>query len=667
MSVATTARPPRGLRARAGGMSRTEWVLMAILVLVPVVLTWRFAHGSFFFGDDLFNLYQAHHARVGLEYAFGEAIGHLAPGYRLAYTASDRLFPFDFGIALGFLIACQVASAVLMQRIFTLVFGRAWWTYALALAWAISIVYLPAFDYFAAGILSITSIAATLASIHAYLCWRVTRKPAWLVWSLVAMVLGLLFYTKVLLVPVYLVLMRLMLLEPQTRLRDSLRSVLREWRVWLAYALVIAGYLVIYLTGPYERLRGGSSLSQILEYLGTLWTHGFWPMVIGVRVPQFGQTTGEQIAVWAVQAGLVLLVAWSIVRRRSAWRAWFFLVVGILLNALMVVGRVSEWGADSIAYYFRYYTEPEFLVPLAIAFAFAMPRLGSKEAREGPFRMPKLWAGIAAAVVFAAYLGATLATTEDFSKPYVAKQFSTNIESGRRARGYFDNLRGDLAAARKRGETPSLVDGDVPEWVQGQFANLGSKRTGVRYTALSTLVPLFDDHVPFLQPPNLFVVQPTGHLTPTRFVPAAGGDVATLLRKGRFTYPASHVEGPADRATNGEYCVAANNDGGGSVNWEPVPHLAGKDWALRMTYRTEPLNTPFGLADNAGLGFGKYKPTIPPMFKPGTALAGLDELPTGIPTAAGVSIAIPPHGKICLRSLEIGSFVPPVPKLKPGN
>ena len=253
-------RIPALLRSElAARFSPVEWMLLAVLVVLPVALMWRFASPSYFFWDDIENLYWAHNSHLGWSYAFGEAIGHLSPAYRLTYLALDRVAPMNFGAALALLVACQAVSAVLLQRILTLVFGRAWWTYALALAWAVSVVYLAAFAWLAAGLHSIPAITATLASIHGYLCSRTTGRRAWLVWSLVAMCIGLAFYEKAVLIPVYLVLMRVLLLDPAARLRDSLESIRDEWRVWLVYATIVVVYLLVYWLGPYNRLQTGAT------------------------------------------------------------------------------------------------------------------------------------------------------------------------------------------------------------------------------------------------------------------------------------------------------------------------------------------------------------------------------------------------------------------------
>jgi hypothetical protein len=648
--------------SRLGRLGRIEWILMAIIVVVPAALIWRYASPSYFVSDDLTNLYNAHASHVGFSYAFGSAIGHLAPAYRLAYQALDRLAPFNFDVALAFLIACHVVSTVLLQRILELVFGRNWWTYALALAWAISIIYLPAFAFFAAGILAIPAITATLASMHGYLCWRTTGRRGWIVWSILAMCIGLAFYTKALLIPLYLLLMRVLLLDPRTRVRAAVESLRDEWQVWLAYVTVCVAYLVVYAIGPYQRVTSGASVGDVLTYLRVLWVDGFWPMVFGVRVPQFGHTHAQDIAIVAAQLALVAVVLWCLDRRPTAWRAWVFLVVGLLVNALMVVGRVAEWGAVPIGYYVRYYTEPALLVPLAIAFAFATPRLrarvapvkgAARPARDVPgLRLPGRRTAIAAGAVLAAYLAATLATTESFSRPWSDKPFSTQIANGRLARPYFEHLMADLSTAGKAGTEPSLLNVDIPPWILSGFANLSHEQHGVRYTLLSSIVPLFDSRVAFDQPRSIHVVAPDGHLRPTRFVAAA-----TWSAGSRSPTAVLHLTGVRVDRTASERCLTAGG-GGGVVALLPRRPLQGRDWWLRGGYRTDSA-FPLALQNNAGLGFGNSRPIVPGMPPSRTAIVPLGEVPGGVPTNAGVRILLPPSHHLCLRSLAIGSFQPP--------
>ena len=250
-------------RARSAGvcgaLRPVESVLLGILIVSPLAIAWHFAAPYYFLSDDLIDFYRADHVGA-LSYLFepGLVRGHLSPLSRFAYLALGRVAPMNFDVALASLLAFHAVSAVLLQRILTLLFGRAWWTYALALAWAISIaVYLPAIAWFAAGVHSITAITATLASIHGYLCWRTTGRRVWIIWSVAAMCIGLGFHEKAILIPFYLFLMRVLLLDPAAGLLDSLRSLQDQWRVWLAYATVCALYLVVYFLGGYSQLSGG--------------------------------------------------------------------------------------------------------------------------------------------------------------------------------------------------------------------------------------------------------------------------------------------------------------------------------------------------------------------------------------------------------------------------
>jgi hypothetical protein len=145
-------------------------------------------------------------------------------------------------------------------------------------------------------------------------------------------------------------------------------------------------------------------------------------------------------------------------------------------------------------------------------------------------------------------------------------------------------------------------------------------------------------------------VQPGGHLERTRFVPAAGGSTAELRRSGQLGFHEVQVEQSRD-----ELCVAA--EGLSAVEWTPPSPLRGRDWWLRASYRTDPVE-PFELQTNPGVGWVSEGHNLPPRGSLGPAIVPLAELPTGVPTNAGARIGVPPFGRLCLRSLEIGFFKP---------
>lgn len=633
--------------------SPLEWALLAVLVLVPAALAWRFGGPSFYFHDDWVLLFDAHHAELGLDYLTKSANGHLTPGMRSVYMAVDLISPANWELGMGFLIACHAASAVLLQRILQLVFGRTWWTYAVAFAWAVSVIYLVHMTFVASGLLSVPAITATLASIHGYLCFRSTKRTGWLVWSLAAMCLGLAFFIKALLIPVYILLMRVLLLEPDTLLRQSVRNALAEWKVWLAYAAIGVAYVLVYMLGDYQQPRSGAGSGPILDYFRIFWLEGFWPMVAGVRVRPFGHEAWHTAVIVATQLVLAGLVVWSIVRRRSAWRAWAFLLILLVANLLIVVGRVSEYGADTIAYYVRYYAEGGVLVALAFAFAFARPGQGG----TARLRLPTRRIAVATAALMAVYLAVTLATTDYMSKPGSIEFGTADSDnartSGRISRDYVENLRDSLDEARREGPF-SLHDHDAPEQVASSFLNLLSYESGIRYSLLSNLTPLIGEDVDFDRVGRNFIVRSDGSLERTRFVRSAGGSVADLVRTGTLKTYVGEV-----RRTDDEWCLSAGAAGAG-LQWLPSKPPAGRDWVLRARYRTAP-DQELDLESNWGEQWLDEIHDLPPMPRMDARYFQITDFPLAGQVQAGLRLLVPPEGLLCLGSLEVGYFDPPPP------
>ena len=135
---------------------------------------------------------------------------------------------------------------------------------------------------------------------------------------------------------------RVLLLEPERRVRHNMRAAAREWRVWALYAIPVTVYLGVYVTRPYLEHWHFAPLGQVWDYLRIAWLDGFAPALFGIRVTP---SSGPLVHTWAVvacQVALLAIVATSVILRRSAWRAWLFLAIAFLINALIVVPRISR-------------------------------------------------------------------------------------------------------------------------------------------------------------------------------------------------------------------------------------------------------------------------------------------------------------------------------------
>ncbi len=167
-----------------------------------------------------------------------------------------------------------------------------------------------------------------------------------------------------------------------------------------------------------------------------------------------------------------------------------------------------------------------------------------------------------------------------------------------------------------RGVTPRSSTTMYPSrW--SEVTNYAGLRTGVRYSLLSSVVPLFDDRVTFNDPGGLHIVRQDGHLQGTRFVPVAGGSPAELRHDGWLRVHAARVERRRD-----EWCVVA--EGLGALEWEPRPPLRGRDWWLRVRYWTDPAE-PVALHSKNSGGWIEERRKLPASVVPGTAIADLDE------------------------------------------
>jgi len=429
------------------------------------------------------------------------------------------------------------------------------------------------------------------------------------------------------LVPVYLVLMQLLLLAPSQRLRDRLRVVLRQWRVWLLYAAPVVVYLIVVLSGDYE--EGGSTLplSIFPDYLRAAWFEGFAPGVLGVRIPDSSLNVGEQVAVYGTQAALVGAIVLSVLRRRSAWRAWAFLAIGFLANVIVLVPRVSAYG-QGIAYVTRYYTEAGFLVPLAVACAFAVPRKEVDEA--APLRMPRGWVAAAAGLGIVAYV--VLVIVSDSGKVVP--------DTGLRVEPWVNRVEAGLAHARRVDARPAVLDGRVPNDVVASFSAPPQNH-------FSAVIPIFDDKVDInASADRVYRIGAGGAVIPVAFQPSFGGTLIQLGQAGTAT-----IQGGTWVQHGASTCVIPGT-GSATLQIERKPPLRGHGpWWVRTRYSSP---TSLVLAPNVGLSYQVGGTDPLPAAPFGAArLTRVDTLP-GPGQFTGIRFLIPVRA--CFESIEVGRF-----------
>jgi hypothetical protein len=601
------------MEAEARRPERGELLLLGGIVIAQAIFNWHFASQSFFYADDFVAFQDALSGHYSPDFLFAIHGGHLSPGRRAVTLFLQFHATLDYEFALGLLLVAHSISVVLVQRILRLVFGVRWWTFAVAFAYGISIVVQPSLQWFSAGVLILPSTTFSLAAIHAYLCWWRTGRRAWLWWSAVAVTGGLLFYIKALLVPLYLLLIRVFLLEPGQSLRDGVRGAVREWSAWVLYAIPVAAAITTYLVQGYSDSAKGIAWHTIADYFETAWTAGFVPALFGVRVPVYGDATFHAVALDGCQLALIGAVVFSIAKRRSAWRPWALLVFVFLLNAVLVFPRLGF--GPVIGYTLRYFAESVYFAAIVIPFAFARPRpAGWFPGSPGQPRAAILAPAMAALAVYMAFAWASDAA---FTRHW----------PGRTSRTWVDNVRGDLDALRDRHVDPVLLSGAVPPDVLPFWV---APNRLLPANSLAAVLAIFHPGLRFDQvSAETYRVREDGHLEAVRFVGAGGGTDVCVGQGGRA----------------------------GSLEYRPPKPLRGRSWYLRATYRTGPAGLPYFEVD-PGSGYpGQNNRLLPAQPRGGSSLVGLGAFsPTS--TVAGIRLGVAAGQRACFTRFAVGSFSP---------
>jgi hypothetical protein len=513
---------------------------LAAAVALPVLSLAVLNSASGFVWDDLKNLRQAQLSSLSVSYLMEPTSGHFAPGHRLGDWVQQRAFGFSFPAAQAQLLAGFALCLVLFHRILAELFGSRPGTYLLTLAFGFSMVHVGVTQWWASGLDRVPATLLSLLAVWAYLRWYRSRAWPWLALSLAGVGLGLLFYIKPIFVPVYLVLITVLLVDPERPLRQSVAEAVKDWWVWALYAAVagVLGWVYVSHYPSHLQVDGGPAVA--LRYAGILWSRVFVPNLLGVYVPR-GAPVPPALAAAAVAAHvlLVAVVAFTILRWRGAWRAWAFFAAGFLVNTLVVgFTRVFSFTTEILAYTVYFNLEAVIVFFLALAAAI-LGRPATHEPRAALLARPVPPAAVGA--ILAAYVALSVWGGWRISVP--------ENWVGARSRAILDRAQQQLADLHRSGTDVALVDGVFSDDVIPYLL--------VPYNSASEVVPLFDDRASFdVSVGELFHIERDGRVRPVQFAGAAGGPAAHLV-----TLEAFGVVGAAPQYLFGDrVCVEAGRE-----------------------------------------------------------------------------------------------------------
>ena len=535
----------------------TAGALVALL-LVQVIVLFAITQRSFFAADDYYHFKLAEE-RPFLQY-LATPIVHTypAPGHRLVFFLLHELFPLNYVAARAFLLGVLAATTIMLgQFVRTLARSEQWWTVALLAPFALSVTLVGVVNWWSNGVPVIPALFFTVLALSAWFrSYLDPQRSFWVGVTVIAVAAASGFYMKFLLIPVYLLVLRLAIFPRLLDLPGGIRHLWQERMRWLAIAAPPTVFVAVYVLSGLAARSYTAGDRPYLEYLGIAWFCAFIPASL-LNVP-VDESTPPTVSWAAIVCSQVLCwgVVWATWKRSSlALRGWALIVIAFATNMVMVGAvRLPGFGVN-IAYELRYYPEIVLFLPLALALCL---RQGEERRAEVAWERTKL--GQTA-------IG-TMACLYAVSFIIWAPRIVSHSE-GVLARAWFDNLREDLRALTVDKAILHIVDSETPEYVIPAWL--------APYNRVSTVFALLHRSAIYndVSGPT-FVLQDNGRLVEATFRPISLLLSGTTSGKGvRFVgrHPGQSVE----------TCLRDTQ----LVLFRPDADITGEHLAIRVFYSGE--------------------------------------------------------------------------------
>jgi hypothetical protein len=429
-------------------------ITAVVLVLVAVGLRLVVALRGYLSLDDWALLSRSAQTPLSMGLAFHMFNNHLMPGsfvltWLVQRTVGLQYWPYAMLLALGELIL-----GLALIRLLRLLVGSGW---RILLPLAVVMfcpLTLDSTSWWAVGANMVPMHIAIVWALTAALHYARTRRLRHLLGLVGAVVFGLLFFEKSLLVVPLVFLATACLFVRGEPVRSLIRTVRLYWPAWVALAVVSVGYLALYFHLASSSLRQPSSSSALLGFAQQLGPTTLVTGLFGGPWRWLAAGDGTALAAppleytglaWIAIIGLITVT--TVVRPRAG-RAWILAVSYVsLVTALLASTRLGG-PIESIAGTAPRYIDdavPVVAICLALAlfgFAPTVPEAGAPAADSRTHRLDIPDFLRSAAPTLATVSVLVLALGDASSTVQFADDWSHKV-----GRDYLSNARADLAKA----------------------------------------------------------------------------------------------------------------------------------------------------------------------------------------------------------------------------
>lgn len=375
--------PPalRSLVAGARGRDKTQlvWAAAVLMLLAQLVFRAWALYPSWFYADDYVLLIEGEsRASPDLGYLFTPFNSHVMPLGRLLVWLVAHAGTTSWALTVTTTLVLQAAASVAGVWMLHTLFGARWAILPLLGLYLSSAMAMPGLMWWAAAL---NQLPLQLAIFAAVGCWvRHLRGDGtrWLVGASAALVFGLLWDVRAMLIVPLLVFVLLAYFTTgslKNRVFDGFRQYPRAVATGLILSVAYTAYYAASVPPPFEK-SSGNRITTALEIADSMLGTALPTAMLGGPWRWFDTTPPIVLAGapdWAVNASwllIALVVAFSLLRRRQSGRAWTLILgYGVALWLLLAVSRGQIYGALAGLEY-RYLTDMVCIVPLGVGLAF---------------------------------------------------------------------------------------------------------------------------------------------------------------------------------------------------------------------------------------------------------------------------------------------------------
>ena len=330
---------------------------------------------SWFYLDDYNLLYDTTTSSFGLGYALEPHNSNLMPGGRVLAWLVAGTGTLNWNVAAGLVLLLQALAAAAALWALLSLFGPRWGVLAPLLLYLTSAMTMPAMMWWTAAVNQVPLQAALFLALGSWVNHLRTRKLVWLLATLVAVALGLVFSVKALLFFPVLGFVALAWFATGGPVRRLIHVTRTYWPAIISAAALAVAYLTYYVAfvdAPFTETTPGV-VGRISEtMLGTAFMTGVLggPWAWDPLAPPNAFADPPDVSVHVAWVVGTLTVIYGVLTRRRTMRAWALLASYLLCClALLVSSRGPEYGAI-IGLEYRYLTDATAIGAVCIGLAF---------------------------------------------------------------------------------------------------------------------------------------------------------------------------------------------------------------------------------------------------------------------------------------------------------